>query len=247
MMQGSFLRGVAAQKVARRDATTRLGDGRRPPMAQILLLDRDRLFCEALTTLFAATDAMAVVATATTNDAALRLVTECPANVALVDARLPQRGAYRWVEQTHCLSEPIHVIFLDYQVTDARIAEALRLGVAGYFSRQTPFRTLAEGIATVVQGGQAFGKDIEKHLVATHRGLAVRATNDEPSLFKLTPREIQVFEMLAQGLSVRQCASRLQLAHSTVDNHKSRLMKKLNMHKSCELTRLAIREGMITP
>ena len=65
------------------------------------------------------------------------------------------------------------------------------------------------------------------------------------SLANLTLRERQVMRMLAEGKSVRQCADALGLAPSTIDNHKSRLMKKLSVHRSSQLTLLAIREGLI--
>jgi two-component system invasion response regulator UvrY len=66
-----------------------------------------------------------------------------------------------------------------------------------------------------------------------------------PSLALLTARELQVMTLLARGYSVRRCAQQLGLAESTIDNHKSRLMKKLDIHKVVELTHLAIREGLI--
>lgn len=62
----------------------------------------------------------------------------------------------------------------------------------------------------------------------------------------LTPREMGVLKLIAQGNTVKHCAELLALAPSTVDNHKSRLMKKLGVHKSLDLTRLAIREGLVS-
>jgi DNA-binding NarL/FixJ family response regulator len=56
-----------------------------------------------------------------------------------------------------------------------------------------------------------------------------------------------VMRLLAQGMSVRDCATKLKLAISTIDNHKARLMKKLNIHKASDLTRIAVREGFIVP
>lgn len=63
----------------------------------------------------------------------------------------------------------------------------------------------------------------------------------------ITPREREVWRLIGQGYSVRRVAERLELAESTVDSHKSRLMKKLGVHKSLELVRLAVRLGMVDP
>jgi DNA-binding NarL/FixJ family response regulator len=78
----------------------------------------------------------------------------------------------------------------------------------------------------------------------TRRGFEFR----EPvkgSIAALSERERQIMRLLAQGQSVRECALALGLAHSTIDNHKARLMKKLGVHKISELTCRAVREGLI--
>ena len=79
----------------------------------------------------------------------------------------------------------------------------------------------------------------------TARGLRLKHTGDEPSLAQLTSRELQIMELLAMGYSVKQSADHLSLAESTIDNHKSRLMKKLDLHKTVELTHKAIKEGLV--
>ena len=65
------------------------------------------------------------------------------------------------------------------------------------------------------------------------------------SIQRTTRLELEVFVHLAHGLSVKQCADRMELSPSTVDNHKSRLMKKLNIHKLVDLALLAFREGLV--
>jgi DNA-binding NarL/FixJ family response regulator len=70
---------------------------------------------------------------------------------------------------------------------------------------------------------------------------------DHTPLAKLTYRELQVLRLVAEGLSVRQCAEILNRSESTVDNHKARIMKKLGVHRVVELTRFAIREGLVSP
>ena len=76
------------------------------------------------------------------------------------------------------------------------------------------------------------------------KGAETRAPTAEQRLLGLTPRERQVLELIAQGLSVRECAAALKIAESTVDNHKSRLMKKVGVRKSTDLVRFAFRVGV---
>jgi DNA-binding NarL/FixJ family response regulator len=68
----------------------------------------------------------------------------------------------------------------------------------------------------------------------------------ESAISSLTPRELQVLKMVARGFSVQECADKLNIKHSTVDNHKSRMMAKLNIHKSIQLVYFAVREGLIS-
>jgi DNA-binding NarL/FixJ family response regulator len=61
----------------------------------------------------------------------------------------------------------------------------------------------------------------------------------------LTPRETELFTLLAQGLTIKKCSERMGITVNTADNHKTRLMRKLGIHKTVELARLAVREGLI--
>jgi DNA-binding NarL/FixJ family response regulator len=93
---------------------------------------------------------------------------------------------------------------------------------------------------------RVFDPAIDHRVLRTPRGLLLEHHEEQPSVAALTNREREVMELLAQGNSVRDCARVMHLARSTIDNHKSRLMNKLRIHKAAELTQLAIREGLIT-
>jgi DNA-binding NarL/FixJ family response regulator len=90
-----------------------------------------------------------------------------------------------------------------------------------------------------------FAPEIARRLVMSAEGVRLPATNGEHPLACLTPRETDVLINLAQGSSVKQCAKKLGIGASTVGNHKSRLMKKLNVHKTVELVHLAVRAGIV--
>lgn len=97
-----------------------------------------------------------------------------------------------------------------------------------------------------MRGQTAFPPQIEQRLVSTASGPRLDGDPDGSPLDQLTPRELDVLRLLASGLSVKECAIALERSTSTVDNHKSRIMKKLGIHRSVDLTRLAIREGLVS-
>ncbi len=115
----------------------------------------------------------------------------------------------------------------------------------GYFTRNEPFSDLAAGIQGLARGERAFGPCVKNHIHHTPRGWQLNYDQGDSNLAALTPREFEVLKLVAQGHSVKDCAELLDLAPSTVDNHKARLMKKLGVHKTLDLARLAIREGLV--
>ena len=96
-----------------------------------------------------------------------------------------------------------------------------------------------------MRGERVFAPDIAARLVLSGDGVRLAPGGQGNPLSNLTPRETDVLIRLAQGYSVKQCAHALGIGTSTAGNHKSRMMKKLNVHKTVDLTRLAIHEGLV--
>ncbi len=138
-----------------------------------------------------------------------------------------------------------HVIVLDDQPRDARIANLLPLPNISYMTRVSGYSVLERAILQIASGaGRVFGPSVAERIHRTSKGWRLEPAHDR-SIAQLTTRELEVMQLLARGHSVRDCAKHLELAPSTVDNHKSRLMKKLQIHKAAELTHVAIRDGLI--
>ena len=122
----------------------------------------------------------------------------------------------------------------------------LKLPSFSYITRHTKFEVLANLLSVIAyRGERVFDTRISDRVTTTPHGLKLNQSDDHPSISELTSREMQVMKLLAVGHSVRDCAEKMQLAVSTIDNHKSRMMKKLKIHKATEVTHLAIREGLI--
>ncbi len=140
----------------------------------------------------------------------------------------------------------VPVMVLDEEANYGHLAALMNLPCAGYFTRTAPFPELAEGIRRLLRGENAFDSTIAQRVHRTPHGWRFRHDPDTKPSAQLTPREIEVWKLIAQGHSVKRCAELLRLAPSTVDNHKSHLMKKLGVHKALDLTRLAIRDGLVS-
>lgn len=139
-----------------------------------------------------------------------------------------------------------YALFLDDYANQLRIRRALAVRRAGYMTRDVGIETLIKAISELVAGRRPIvWGNISFRAKANYRGRRLRI--DRPALEKLTPREYEVFQLLAEGRSLGECAAVLKIAKSTVDNHKERIKKKLNLRKLTQLMRLAIREGLVAP
>lgn len=135
------------------------------------------------------------------------------------------------------------VVLLDERPIDAHARQALQLGI-GYLTKTQSGSELASALAEAASGTMVLDPAIADRLDADRSGLRLAGTPSGP-FEQLTPREIDVLVQISQGLTVKECAKTLGISASTVDNHKARLMRKLNIHKTVELTRLALVHGLL--
>ena len=139
-----------------------------------------------------------------------------------------------------------HLLVLDSRPMEVRLAAILCEPATSYFSRAASSQSLAAAMAEMLlTGRRAFDPTLAPRIRRTERGFQVDYAAEQRSISILSQREQQVMRLLAEGRTVKQCAEMLGLSESTIDNHKSRLMKKLGIHKSSELAVRAIRDGLL--
>jgi DNA-binding NarL/FixJ family response regulator len=184
---------------------------------------------------------------ATTGDecAATDLLSQHRPDAMLVDVTLDARGAFRLLKRVRSMDGAPRVIAIDERLHVAHVREALRLGAVAYHTRQESLAVAANAIRLVVAGESSFCPDLAGRIVCDPDGLRLATPFRYTPFETLTQRELDVLLSIAGGATVRQCAEHLNLSASTVDNHKTRLMRKLDVHRTVDLVRMAIREGLI--
>lgn len=220
-------------------------DGAHQESIQLAIVARWRLSYEALAAMFRA-EAHFKVAYTTTRVETVAIVSQHRhLNAMLMEAHFIRSrvGPQPTFASTQLGNFPI--VVLDDELHFGRLASVLAERRGGYFTKNSTSSELSAGIRRMVGGERAFGADVEPHIQETADGWQLRTTASGSSLSQLTPREIEVLRLIALGHSITECAEILQLSPNTIDNHKSRTMKKLGVHKSLELARIAIREGLI--
>lgn len=168
----------------------------------------------------------------------------CHPEVALIDvSTLPNHGQ-TLLRSVQSHAPPVRVLILDDVVRPLRLAAVVKARVWGYWTKRASFAELSDAILRIAGGATSFCGEAQQYLVCNNGHVRFRPTADAKPVARLSPRETQVLAMLAGGLTVHQCADRLTLSPSTVDNHKTRMMKKLGVHKTADLVRLAVSQGI---
>jgi two-component system invasion response regulator UvrY len=119
------------------------------------------------------------------------------------------------------------------------------MDASGYWTKHACFAKIVAAIHEVMSGKQSFCPEVAKYLHKTPAGLRFDPPHEHPALAVLTPREANLFLLLAQGNSVGQSAKQLGIKEQTAENRRLGIMRKLHIHETDELVQLAKKEGII--
>lgn len=176
---------------------------------------------------------------------AIRLVTSLTPDVVLMDVNLP--GGIGGLEATETIVKDcpdVKVIILTQYENREYIRRALRIGARGYLLKRSVASQLKEAIRTVHAGQRYLHPSVADELVdLVTTGRSIDDAEDDYD--RLTPREKQVFKLLAEGKTSREISKYLTISLKTAMTHRTNIMEKLNMHSRSELIRYAVRKSII--
>jgi two-component system invasion response regulator UvrY len=162
------------------------------------------------------------------------------AEVMLLDLGLGERSGFEVLQELKRRGSPVRAIIVTMSSQPRHVAEAVRLGAAGYVLKDSGAAELLQAIDAVTSGRRFFGPQVAD--------LALQALADDapPDPFStLSPRERQIVTMVVNGMSSAAIGTELHLSPKTVDTYRSRIMTKLGVSGVTALVRLAVREGLI--
>lgn len=149
-----------------------------------------------------------------------------------------------------------HVRVIGHSVPRGRrmLADMLRAGASGYLDRESGSDELLQAIRSVAAGRPYLGPMAADSLIEEFAGAAaapeagVESVSDRPNSYTkvLTAREVEVLRLLATGKRVKEIARILHISVKTVESHRQNMMDKLEIHSAIELTRYALRQGLVT-
>ncbi len=214
-------------------------------MIRIILFDDHTMVREALRVVLEQDKSMEVVAAVGDGEAALRMAGELAPDVVVMDVNLPGQSGIETTRRLLGRYPQIKVLALSTYLDRRIVQQMLDVGASGYIAKSAAGAELKQGIRNVLAGRSYLCSEVAA-LVAD--GLRDRrGTGGEHPPSPLSRREVQVATLLAEGKSAPEIAAELHIATSTVDVHRRNLMRKLDLHNVVELTRYAVRMGLVLP
>lgn len=211
-------------------------------MTRILLVDDHTLVREALRVVLEQDRGLQVVGEAGDGETALRMVDELAPEVVVMDVALSGQSGIETTRRLLAKHPEIKVLALSTYLDRRIIQQMLDVGARGYIAKSAAGAELKQGIRSVVQG--------RNYLCAAAAALvaeSLRSSSGTSDNRRLSRREIQVATLLAEGRTAPDVAAELHISPSTVDVHRRNLMRKLELHNVVDLTKYAIRMGLVLP
>lgn len=210
---------------------------------KILLVDDLKITRQGLRALLDKEPDMEVVGEADEGRAALKLVRELSPNVVIMDVGMPDMNGIE--ASRHILNKfsNVKIIVLTIHADTMIIAKMFKSGVSAYLLKDCALEELLCAVRTVMAGKIYLGSTISSVVVDDY--LRRLEKTDFSNLEILTNREREVLQLIAEGTSTKQIALKLHISAKTVETHRRQIMIKLDIHSVAELTKYAIKKGLV--
>lgn len=207
---------------------------------KIYILDDHPLIREGLSKLINQEDDMSVTGMAAEGSIALEDLSRMNPDIIIVDLSLKDINGLDFIKAVRTRYPQINTMVLSMHDENIYAERALKAGARGYIMKQEAAETVIDGIRSIVTGNIYVSEKIKSVLLDRIAGNLQRATGILPQEC-LTNRELEVFQLIGQGLATREIAQRLGLSTKTVEAHREHIKEKLHLNNGNELILTAIR------
>lgn len=213
---------------------------------KVALVEDHQLVRDGIRSLLTNLPNIEVVAEADCAKTMLNLIEQAKPNVLLVDISLPEISGIELAKLITTNHPGIKVIILSMHTEQEYIFNSLRNGAKGYLHKSISREELIEAIEQVYNGSEYFSKEVSGIILKSYlRQIKNPERVEEYDDKKLTPRELEILRMVAQGYSNQLIADKLFISVRTVESHKNHIMQKLELTTTVDLVKYAIKNGII--
>jgi len=211
-------------------------------LIRVLLADDHDLVRAGFRSLVQSFKGVEVVGEAGDGRAAIRQVEVHRPHVVLMDIMMPGLNGLEATSRIAKEFPKVRVIILSMNAAEEYVLKAMRMGAAGYLLKDGNPAELEQAIRAVARGETFLSSKVSQHVVS---GYVQRVTSPGDITEKLTPRQREILQLIAEGNTTKEIAKKLDISVKTVETHRMQLMERLDIHDIAGLVRYALRVGLI--
>ncbi len=216
-------------------------------MIRVVLADDHNLVRAGIRALLERLPGVEVVGEASDGREALALVTREKPDLALLDIGMPTLNGLEAAPRIARESPATRLVILSMHSDEKHVAQALRLGVAGYVLKDSCVDELPVLMRAVMRGETYLSPGISKQVVEALKGRMTEAETETPAAADLlTPRQREILQLIAEGKNTKEIAAALGLSTKTVETHRTQIGQRLHIRDVAGLVRYAIRTGLVS-
>jgi DNA-binding NarL/FixJ family response regulator len=216
-----------------------------PLKTRILLADDHAVVRRGLRLVLDGEPDLEVVAEASDGAEAVSLARQTDVHLAILDITMPRMTGLQAARELSRCKPDMKILFLSMHENEQYFFEALKAGACGYVLKSVADRDLVEACRAAMRGEPFIYPAAVQALV---RSFLERARDgEEVSTDPLTPRESEIVKLVAEGYTTREIADTLVISEKTVERHRANVLEKLGMRDRVDVTRYAIRRGLVEP
>ncbi len=215
--------------------------------ARILIADDHELVREGLRKVLASRPDWHVCGEATTGRQAMELVREKRPDLVILDFSMPDLNGLDATRQIRKESPRTEVLVLTMHDTDRLVRDVLAAGARGFILKSDAGRVLVQAVEALLNHRPFFTGKVAEMVLQGFLTPQDLAEGGETEARRLTPREHQIVQLVAEGKSSKELAKALCISVRTAETHRTNIMRKLNVHSTADLVRYAVRNDIIQP
>lgn len=209
---------------------------------RVLLADDHTLVRAGFRALFQSIEDIEVIAEAADGREALQMIATQQPDVVLMDIAMSGLNGLEATARVAQEFPHVHVVMLSMHANEEYVLQALRAGAMGYLLKDASVTELELAINAVMRGETYLSPAVSKHVVE----YVQRVGGESSSLQRLTARQREILQLIAEGCTTQEIARMLHISVKTVETHRAQLMERLDIHDVAGLVRYAIRMGVVT-